>query len=99
MRRVLLGLLGSALWAQYAWDWTAEVRSEGSGEITYAGSGPIGSRLFARLLLQGDTLWVMGNSCLQERDTLYLPSTDGPKFLLHNPNALGGGALAVGFVV
>jgi len=99
MLRTFLGFFGSLLWAQYAWDWTAEVRAAGKGEITYSGGPAIDSRLFARLLVQGDTLWVMGNACVRERDTLYLPSSQGPQRLVHNPNAPGGGSVGVGFLV
>jgi hypothetical protein len=85
MRFYLWGLVVGILWAQLVWDWHAE-QDKGSGyhiPVVSLVSLPH-SQLFYRVKLVGDTLWVMGNTCVRRLDTLYLPSTDGAKEVYRN---------------
>jgi hypothetical protein len=92
MRFYLWGLVVGILWAQLVWDWHAE---QDSG-LGYHIPAPYFlsrfrpyeySQLFYRVKLVGDTLWVMGNTCVRAGDTLYLPSTDGAKKVYRNPSS------------
>jgi hypothetical protein len=83
MRFYLWGLVVGILWAQLVWDWHAE-QDQGSGYHIPAISSLPHSQLFYRVKLVGDTLWVMGNTCVRAGDKLYLPSTDGAKEVYHN---------------
>ncbi len=85
------------LLAQYVWDWHGEALA-GKGELVPSGSGAVGSRLYSRMQVVGDTLWVMGNACLREGDTLYLPEGGGMQAIVRNPNTAGQGYLGVGFL-
>jgi hypothetical protein len=83
MRFYLWGLVVGILWAQLVWDWHAE-QDRGLGYHIPATSSLPHSQLFYRVKLVGDTLWVMGNTCVRDGDTLYLPSTDGAKEVYQN---------------
>jgi hypothetical protein len=83
MRFYLWGLVVGILWAQLVWDWHAE-QDQGLGYHIPAISSLPHSQLFYRVKLVGDTLWVMGNTCVREGDTLYLPSTDGAQEVYRN---------------
>jgi len=83
MRFYLWGLVVGILWAQLVWDWHAE-QDQGSGYHIPVTSSLPHSQLFYRVKLVGDTLWVMGNTCVRAMDTLYLPSTDGAKEVYRN---------------
>jgi hypothetical protein len=83
MRFYLWGLVVGILWAQLVWDWHAE-QDKGSGYHIPVVSSLPHSQLFYRVKLMGDTLWVMGNTCVRRLDTLYLPSTDGAKEVYRN---------------
>jgi hypothetical protein len=83
MRFYLWGLVVGILWAQLVWDWHAE-QDQGSGYHIPATSSLRHSQLFYRVKLVGDTLWVMGNTCVRNGDTLYLPSTNGAKEVYRN---------------
>ncbi len=76
MQFYLWGLVVGILWAQLVWDWHAE-QDRGLGYHIPVTSSLPHSQLFYRVKLVGDTLWVMGNTCVRAGDTLYLPSTDG----------------------
>jgi hypothetical protein len=92
MRFYLWGLVVGILWAQLVWDWHAE-QDSGLGYHIPAPYFLFGfrpyeySQLFYRVKLVGDTLWVMGNTCVRAGDTLYLPSTDGAKKVYDNPSS------------
>jgi hypothetical protein len=83
MRFYLWGLVVGILWAQLVWDWHAE-QDQGLGYHIPAISSLPHSQLFYRVKLVGDTLWVMGNTCVRAGDTLYLPSTDGAQEVYRN---------------
>jgi hypothetical protein len=83
MRFYLWGLVVGILWAQLVWDWHAE-QDQGLGYHIPATSSLRHSQLFYRVKLMGDTLWVMGNTCVSNGDTLFLPSTDGAKEVYRN---------------
>jgi len=90
MRFYLWGLVVGILWAQLVWDWHAE-QDQGLGYHIPAASPSSSSgwysQLSYRVKLVGDTLWVMGNTCVREGDELYLPSTDGAKKVYDNPSS------------
>jgi hypothetical protein len=86
MRFYLWGLVVGILWAQLVWDWHAE-QDQGSGYHIPAISSLPHSQLFYRVKLVGDTLWVMGNTCVRAGDMLYLPSTDGAQEVYHNSSS------------
>jgi hypothetical protein len=83
MRFYLWGLVVGILWAQLVWDWHAE-QDQGLGYHIPATSSLSHSQLSYRVKLMGDTLWVMGNTCVRAGDTLYLPSTDGAQEVYRN---------------
>jgi hypothetical protein len=83
MRFYLWGLVVGILWAQLVWDWHAE-QDQGLGYHIPVVSSLPHSQLFYRVKLVGDTLWVMGNTCVRATDTLYLPSTNGAKEVYRN---------------
>lgn len=83
MRFYLWGLVVGILWAQLVWDWHAE-QDQGLGYHIPVVSSLPHSQLFYRVKLVGDTLWVMGNTCVRRMDTLYLPSTDGAQEVYRN---------------
>jgi hypothetical protein len=83
MRFYLWGLVVGILWAQLVWDWHAE-QDQGLGYHIPVVSSLPHSQLFYRVKLVGDTLWVMGNTCVRAMDTLYLPSTDGAQEVYQN---------------
>jgi hypothetical protein len=83
MRFYLWGLVVGILWAQLVWDWHAE-QDQGLGYHIPATSSLSHSQLSYRVKLVGDTLWVMGNTCVRAGDTLYLPSTDGAQEVYRN---------------
>jgi len=74
------------LWAQLVWDWHAE-QDQGLGYHIPVTSSLPHSQLFYRVKLVGDTLWVMGNTCVRDGDRLYLPSTDGAQEVYHNSSS------------
>ncbi len=87
-------LAGGLLWAQLVWDWHAE-QDQGKGYHIPVTSSLVHSQLFHRVRLVGDTLWVMGNTCVRAMDTLYLPSTDAAKEVFRN---LSGDPVAVSYI-
>jgi len=95
MRFYLWGLVVGILWAQLVWDWRAE-QDQGSGYHIPAISSLPHSQLFYRVKLVGDTLWVMGNTCVRAGDMLYLPSTDGAQEVYRNPSS--SDPLAVSYI-
>lgn len=94
MRVYTIWLAGSLLWAQLVWDWHAE-QDQGDGYHIPVISSLVHSQIFHRVKLVGDTLWVMGNTCVRPMDTLYLPSADGAKEVLKN---LSGNNVAVSYI-
>jgi hypothetical protein len=86
MRFYLWGLVVGILWAQLVWDWHAE-QDQGSGYHIPVVSSLPHSQLFYRVKLVGDTLWVMGNTCVRDGDKLYLPSTDLAQEVYHNSSS------------
>ncbi|MEN3041676.1 MAG: hypothetical protein ABDH66_09095, partial [Bacteroidia bacterium] len=87
MRWLLLGMWMACIWAQESlvWDWHGE-GYDGEGYHQPGEASQLPSRVYNRLRLTGDTLWVLGRVCIPSGKQAYLPNPGGAPILLQIPN-------------
>ncbi|MDW8417131.1 MAG: hypothetical protein RML92_06220 [Bacteroidia bacterium] len=78
MRRFIPWIWLACAWAQESlvWDWHGE-GDAGNGYHQPGEASQLHSRVYNRLRLTGDTLWVLGRVCIPANEYAYLPNPNG----------------------